>query len=446
MAARVALTSLRTPSARVVGGLFWNRSEQNSDQATPAPPVCKDASKTEQLRSWSEQFGAFMRSFQFQSTQYLPRRTSLYNDSIMTGGSLSSPPSPSVRPRVVSRENEQISNFLNVPFIPLKFKPLNDTTKANSLPLEEDLYSAFERKSRYLSTVLINVSGISKADRGDMLGAAMCFADAASASLPSGLFNLGLCHHLGKGVPANLEKAMRCYELAASRGHAGASLNLASLLIASGRTQNATKWLQQACHLGNDEACVTLGLYLLNGKAELGLHRDTEKGFALLRDAAGRQHGEALYYVGVCYHTGVGVPRDISKARGALQAALDVGETRAAALLRCLPPIPTHEPASGSPLQAPANASSMPSDRAPIALAPPLPLPRAAGTSSSQGPSRSVSVPLRPEASLGPPPSLLRSDILRTQEPPPARLPASRRHVSTQSQQRPRHRRRPASR
>ena len=56
--------------------------------------------------------------------------------------------------------------------------------------------------------MLTNVSGISKADRGDMLGAAMCFADAAAASLPSGLFNLGLCHQLGKGVPASPEKVL----------------------------------------------------------------------------------------------------------------------------------------------------------------------------------------------------------------------------------------------
>ena len=186
-----------------MGGLFWNRTDQSVDQTASFPPVLEDFSKTEQLRSWSEKFGAILRSIQFRPAQSLPRRTSLYNDSIMERGSFSSPASPSMRPRQLSRDTEEIENLLKGSIISPKARAARGAAPKTVTFEADDLFSIFEKKSRHVSTIMTNVTGITKAESGDMHGAAICFADAAAASLPSAMFNLGLCHQLGKGVPTN---------------------------------------------------------------------------------------------------------------------------------------------------------------------------------------------------------------------------------------------------
>lgn len=137
-----------------------------------------------------------------------------------------------------SRSSGQLMSLLAAAGPPAP-KP-RPSVRSSPASLLNEATTALLQQARALGGVLSNAAGVETALRGDLAEAVRLFAAAAATHLPAALFNLGLCHEHARGMPASTAKAARCYELAAVRGHAGACLNLAALLM-SGTARAHTK-------------------------------------------------------------------------------------------------------------------------------------------------------------------------------------------------------------
>jgi len=108
------------------------------------------------------------------------------------------------------------------------------------------------------------------------------------------LCNLGVCYHLGKGVPQSFERAAELWQQAAAKGNANAQFSLGSLYRnGDGVLQScerAAELFQQAAAKGNAVAQCNLGVLYYDG---LGVPKDVARGVALLKQAAAGGSKEA---------------------------------------------------------------------------------------------------------------------------------------------------------
>ena len=100
----------------------------------------------------------------------------------------------------------------------------------------------------------------------DMQKAFECYRAAAHQDHPYALFSLGICYEHGTGTLANLAAAEQCYQHAASKGHGGAAHNLGVMYVQGKGVEMdrslAKELFEYAIACGEDDAMFSLGLAL----------------------------------------------------------------------------------------------------------------------------------------------------------------------------------------
>lgn len=119
------------------------------------------------------------------------------------------------------------------------------------------------------------------------------------------MYQLGALYEKGHGVPANTQKAYRCY--------------------------------LDAYQAGSSAACWALGRCAQEGR---GTRRNGRQALAYYREGAGRGDGMCMYALAQCYFTGRLVPQSLRQARlwcsRAQAAPLEIGQQRAVTHLQHL--------------------------------------------------------------------------------------------------------------
>ncbi|MGN0853245.1 MAG: hypothetical protein ACI4Q3_07695 [Kiritimatiellia bacterium] len=177
------------------------------------------------------------------------------------------------------------------------------------------------------------------------------FKRAAGEGDANGLYNMGMCHWRGLGVPKNERHAFDCFRAAAEKGHPEAINNIGAFfrdgIVVEKDVELATKWfaksasyenafgqfnyalalrraegcardlktaaglLKKAADGGCVEAINVYGVALWKGE---GTEPDPAAAFGLFLKAAGTGYPPAMENVSTCYEKGVGVKADERKA------------------------------------------------------------------------------------------------------------------------------------
>jgi cell division septation protein DedD len=124
---------------------------------------------------------------------------------------------------------------------------------------------------------------ITARDRGEGATASEKWLPHAEAGDADALFNLAQTYRLGRGVPADPERATALYRQAAAQGHVAAASSYAVALYAAGREAEAMPLLQAAAQGGDAKARYLVGLAHFNGD---WLPRDWPRAYALVSLAA----------------------------------------------------------------------------------------------------------------------------------------------------------------
>ncbi|XP_052470967.1 death ligand signal enhancer [Carassius gibelio] len=184
--------------------------------------------------------------------------------------------------------------------------------------------------------VVLNIIGLESARAGDYETAFSCFLTAAQHDYSKAQFNLGVCYEKGRGVQADLSKAVHHYRRAAVAGHRQAQYRCAKLLL-NGRGQQSSEtdttaalnFLQTAADAGLTEAQVYLGV-VLSQRPDC----DEEKCVHYFRMAAESGDTAALVCLAQCYETGFGVSPCIQTALSLYHQAAARGNQQARDALR----------------------------------------------------------------------------------------------------------------
>ncbi len=171
----------------------------------------------------------------------------------------------------------------------------------------------------------LNLAG--KGAKPSAAEAARWFQQAADASNPVGMMNLGLLLKKGaEGVPADPDKAAFLIRAAAEEGFAPAQFASGQLAEAGGEDKGdmaeARAWYEKAAAQENPEGLLALAKFYDNGIAG---PRDPVKGFDACRRAARAGSLVAMNEMGVRYQKGQGVEADPINAIGWFTVAAQRG-------------------------------------------------------------------------------------------------------------------------
>lgn len=126
--------------------------------------------------------------------------------------------------------------------------------------------------------------GVDAWSRGDYAAAVAEWQGPAEAGDPDAMFNMGQAYRLGRGVPADMERAEQLYRLAAQAGHLQAADTYGLMLFQDGRREEALPYVQAASTRGDPRAQYLLGVAHFNGDL---VERDWVRAYALLTLANG---------------------------------------------------------------------------------------------------------------------------------------------------------------
>lgn len=135
----------------------------------------------------------------------------------------------------------------------------------------------------------------------------------AEAGDPEALFELGIRHLEGDGVPMSEEDAMGCFREAAMAGSAKAAFNLG---VAAGRADDPNwrevcYWISMAADRGLPRAMLMMGALYEDG---LGVERSYEAAASWYARAADLGERDAMLALADLYEDGLGVPRSSERA------------------------------------------------------------------------------------------------------------------------------------
>lgn len=152
------------------------------------------------------------------------------------------------------------------------------------------------------------------------------FSQAAGKGDPNGLYNLGMCHARGLGVPRNDQSAFKCFRAAAEQGHPEAINNIGWFFregkVVDKDLELATKWFAKSASYDNPFGQFNYALALQRGE---GVKPDPEKAAKLLEAAANAGCVEAIDAWGVALWKGNGVKEDPERAFRLLLRAANAG-------------------------------------------------------------------------------------------------------------------------
>ncbi|XP_043089134.1 DAP3-binding cell death enhancer 1-like [Puntigrus tetrazona] len=184
--------------------------------------------------------------------------------------------------------------------------------------------------------VILNIIGLESVRAGDFETAFSCFLASAEQDYSKAQFNLGVCYERGRGVQADLSKAVHYYRLAAVSGHRLAQYRCAKLLLSSRGQQSsetdaaaALSFLQTAAAPDSRAAQVFLGV-VLSQRSDC----DQEKCVCYFRMAAESGDSAALLCLAQCYETGFGVSPCLQTALSLYHQAASGGNQQARDRLR----------------------------------------------------------------------------------------------------------------
>ncbi len=126
--------------------------------------------------------------------------------------------------------------------------------------------------------------GVDAWSRGDYAAAVAEWEGPAAAGDPDAMFNLGQAYRLGRGVPADMDRAEQLYRAAAEAGHVQAADTYGLMLFQDGRREEALPYVQAAAIRGDPRAQYLIGIAHFNGDL---LERDWPRAYALLTLANG---------------------------------------------------------------------------------------------------------------------------------------------------------------
>lgn len=164
-----------------------------------------------------------------------------------------------------------------------------------------------------------------------------CFEKAASCNDPDALYNLGAMYQAGQGVKHDPTKAIYWFKKAAEVGNSDAQFILGMLYKAGEHvTQNqatAAKWLHMAAEQGDPEAQFYLGSMYRDGE---GVKQSELEAIKWLEKSANQGDSRAQSDLGVIYQTGSEDIQNHSKAVKWYQKAADQGNLDAQYNLGCM--------------------------------------------------------------------------------------------------------------
>lgn len=137
-------------------------------------------------------------------------------------------------------------------------------------------------------------AGVDAWSAGDFERAVAEWRGPARAGDADAMFNLAQAYRLGRGVPADIERARELYAEAARKGHLKAADNYGLLLFQQGEREEALPLIRAAADRGDPRAQYVLGLCHFNA---LHVEKDWVRAYALMTLATGSglpQASEAL--------------------------------------------------------------------------------------------------------------------------------------------------------
>lgn len=173
----------------------------------------------------------------------------------------------------------------------------------------------------------------------DINEAIKLFQLAADQDEPTAQNNLGLLHEKGEGVPQDYKLALEWYQKSALQGNALAGQSLGNLYFKGNGTpqdyNQASKWYRMAADKGDILGQFQLGGMYFRG---LGVQQDKHEAVKWYRLAASQGYSSAQLILGAMYQKGDGVPQNIQEALKWYRLAAAQGNTEAIASLKKLEP------------------------------------------------------------------------------------------------------------
>ena len=152
------------------------------------------------------------------------------------------------------------------------------------------------------------------------------FKKAAGQGDANGLYNLGMCHARGLGVPRDDEKAFSCFRSAAEKGHPDAINNIGWFFregrIVGKDLELSTKWFKKSADFQNAYGEYNYGLALHRGE---GIKRDDAEAAKYFKRAADGGCVEALNSYGLALLRGEGVEKNELEAIKTFERAAATG-------------------------------------------------------------------------------------------------------------------------
>lgn len=121
--------------------------------------------------------------------------------------------------------------------------------------------------------------GVAEWRAGNHREAVLLWLPAAARGNPHALFNLGLAHRQGRGVPEDLDRAEDFFRRAAEKGHAPARTYLGIFLARRGEEAEAIRLWRESADAGDAHARYMLGMRYFNGR---GVERDLPRAYAFM--------------------------------------------------------------------------------------------------------------------------------------------------------------------
>ncbi len=168
--------------------------------------------------------------------------------------------------------------------------------------------------------------GLEALDRRAFEDAARLFREALDKGEADAAFYLGRMMELGLGAPANMERAIGMYRLAAERNSPLAK-NRLGLLHLEGIAvlqdyETGAKLVCEAAKAGNANGLFNCAIVTMEGR---GVAKDPARAVAMLRKAAAQDHIGAKNLLAQAYLNGTGVKEDRTKAIALFRETAEAG-------------------------------------------------------------------------------------------------------------------------
>lgn len=137
--------------------------------------------------------------------------------------------------------------------------------------------------------------------------AAEIFTTAAKLGHPTSMFNIGVAHAKGLGLPKDLKKAMRWWRKASNHGVAKAMHNRGVIFMMNGKKATARRWFLKGAKNGCCMSAYRIGVIVQSkqnhARAARWFHKSSLKGY-----------GPAQVALADAYRNALGVPKDDKRA------------------------------------------------------------------------------------------------------------------------------------